>query len=317
MNTRKQIEDCITSLFENISFPKEPRGLYEPLEYMIGIGGKRIRPRLCLMSYSLFKEGFPEEILGPASALEVFHSFTLLHDDIMDKSPLRRGKPTVYYKWSENTAILSGDVMCIDSYRRLCSAPSPCLPKALELFSRTAAQVCEGQQLDMDFESRESVPMEDYMNMIGLKTAVLLACSAEMGALIAGASSQQCRALYDYGYALGLAFQIADDYLDTFGDEKIFGKPIGGDILNDKKTWLLTRAFEKGGAKVLPEAMSLQIPEEKIATVRSIYEQLGIKEDAASEILRLHGKALSQLSFPPEQFSLLKEYADSLIGRSF
>ena len=247
MIQEKHIESAIAELFGGLTFTAEPAGLYDPLRYMMEIGGKRIRPRLCLTAYSLFKDEFSQEILSPAAALEVFHSFTLIHDDIMDKAPVRRGVPTVYKKWNDNTAILSGDVMSIESYKLIAKAPAQVLPQALELFSQTAAQVCEGQQYDMDFEDMESVPMTDYLKMIGLKTAVLIACSAKMGAIIGGASEKECDLLYRFGYDLGLAFQIADDWLDTYGDSAVFGKSIGGDIVNNKKTWLLTKAFEKAG----------------------------------------------------------------------
>ena len=178
------LENTLKEMFSNLKFTAEPAGLYDPLRYMIEIGGKRIRPRLCLLTYSLFKDEFTEEILSPAAAIEVFHSFTLIHDDIMDKADVRRGVPTVYKKWNENTAILSGDVMSIESYKMLAKAPAAVLPEALRLFSTTAAEVCEGQQYDMDFENMAQVPMADYMKMIGLKTAVLIACSAKMGALV-------------------------------------------------------------------------------------------------------------------------------------
>ncbi|MBP5217525.1 MAG: polyprenyl synthetase family protein, partial [Bacteroidales bacterium] len=245
MVRQETLGSTIDKLFKDIKFPKEPSGLYDPLGYMIAIGGKRLRPRLCLTTYSLYKDGFGPEILEPAAGLEVFHSFTLIHDDIMDRSPLRRGVDTVWKKWDPDTAILSGDVMCIDSYSRITRCPPGCLPEVMSLFSKTAAEVCEGQQYDMDFESRETVSMEEYTRMIGLKTGVLIACSAKMGALIAGAPAKDCESLYDYGYNLGLAFQVADDYLDAFGDEKVFGKPIGGDILNEKKSWLTIRSCEK------------------------------------------------------------------------
>ena len=215
MIQEKHIEEALKQLFGTLTFTPEPAGLYDPLRYMMEIGGKRIRPRLCLTTYSLYKDDLTEEILSPAAALEVFHSFTLIHDDIMDKADVRRGVPTVYKKWNENTAILSGDVMSIESYKLLAKAPASVLPEALALFSKTAAEVCEGQQYDMDFEDMESVPMEDYLKMIGLKTAVLIACSAKMGALIGGASAQECDLLYKFGYDIGLAFQIADDWLDT------------------------------------------------------------------------------------------------------
>ena len=245
MATLENITARTAELFRNISFTAEPSGLYDPLRYMIAIGGKRLRPALCLLTYSIYKDSFDESILEPAAALEVFHTFTLIHDDIMDRSPLRRGQATVWKKWDEDTAILSGDVMQIDAYRRIAKAPADKLADALALFTETAAQVCEGQQYDMDFEHQAEVPMEDYAKMIGLKTGVLIACAAKMGALIAGAPQKDCEALYRYGYELGMAFQVADDYLDAFGDEKVFGKPIGGDIIQRKKSWLTLRALEK------------------------------------------------------------------------
>lgn len=317
----KIIEQTLKTLFDKIEFEQEPKGLYDPLRYMISIGGKRIRPRLCLLAYSLFKDKFNDEILQPAAALEVFHSFTLLHDDIMDKSAKRRGMPTVWTKWNENTAILSGDVMSIDSYRRLTKAPSESLPAVLELFSKTASQVCEGQQYDMEYENRQEVSMDEYMNMIGLKTAVLIACSAKMGALIAGASPEQCQALYNFGYDLGLAFQVADDYLDAYGEEKVFGKPIGGDILNNKKSWLLTRALEKTpDKKRLFDLMQLPVGAKeqnvaKIMFVKSVYNQLEIPEEAKEEVKRLSIRALSYVK-DFEGFEALKNYEENLVGRA-
>ena len=245
MITESQIDAHVAAMFRDIEFTREPAGLYDPLRYMIEIGGKHLRPRLCLTTYSFFDDSFGDEILSPAAALEVFHSFTLMHDDIMDRSPLRRGMPTVWKKWNESTAILSGDVMLIDAYQRIAKAPSKVLQKVMDLFFRTTVEVCEGQQYDMDFENQEVVSMTDYNKMIGLKTAVLIACAAKTGALIGGASDKICDALYNYGYELGMAFQVADDYLDAFGDEKVFGKPIGGDIVNSKKSWLTVRAREQ------------------------------------------------------------------------
>ncbi|MCR5243578.1 MAG: polyprenyl synthetase family protein, partial [Bacteroidales bacterium] len=262
MINEAHVEAALKELFDNIEFTDEPARLYDPLRFMISIGGKRLRPRLCLTTYALYKDSFDESVLQPAAGLEVFHSFTLIHDDIMDKSPVRRGMPTVWTKWGEDGAILSGDVMCIDSYKRVAKAPAKVLGKVLELFSTTASQVCDGQQLDMDFEKEPQVRMEDYINMIGLKTGVLIACSAKMGAMIAGASEEDCENLYNFGYNLGLAFQIADDYLDAFGDAKVFGKPIGGDIVNNKKCWLTTHALEKADDKTrqkLLDAMSLPV----------------------------------------------------------
>ena len=187
MIAQNTIDTALVNLFQGIEFQQEPAGLYDPLRYMIAIGGKRIRPRLCLTAYGIWADDLTPAILQPAAGLEVFHTFTLIHDDIMDRSPLRRGHETVWKKWSEDTAILSGDEMCIDAYKRIAQAPSEVLPEALELFSRTASRVCDGQQMDMDFEHEDIVPMKDYMEMIGLKTGVLIACSAQMGALIAGA----------------------------------------------------------------------------------------------------------------------------------
>ena len=321
------IDSAIRELFDNLTFTQEPRGLYDPLRYMMEIGGKRIRPRLCLTAYALYKDSFCEEVLSPAAAMEVFHSFTLLHDDIMDKADVRRGVPTVYRKWDENTAILSGDVMSIESYKLIAKAPAEIVPKALELFSKTAAEVCEGQQYDMEFEDMEFVPMDDYLKMIGLKTAVLIACSAKMGALIAGASDNEAELLYKYGYDLGIAFQIADDWLDTYGDPKVFGKAIGGDILNNKKSWLMTRAFGKASeetrAKLL-EAMVMPITTEeekaaKIDAVKAIYAELEVGEEAKQEIIRFHSQSLSHaaaLNLQPEAYALLENYAKKLIGRT-
>ncbi len=326
MIQEKHIESAIKELFADLKFTAEPAGLYDPLRYMMEIGGKRIRPRLCLSTYSLYNDSFSDEILYPAAALEVFHSFTLIHDDIMDKAPVRRGVPTVYKKWNENTAILSGDVMSIESYKLIAKAPAKVLPDALELFSKTAAEVCEGQQYDMDFESMESVPMADYLTMIGLKTAVLIACSAKMGALVGGAPAEHCDLLYKFGYDLGLAFQIADDWLDTYGDVKVFGKAIGGDILNNKKTWLLTRAFEKAGdlRADLLAAMDIPVTSDehkaaKIEAVKGIYDALEIGKEAQQEIARLHTQALgyvSQLNLTPEAEAVLHNYASTLIGRN-
>ena len=327
MITEVNIETAIKELFGGLRFTAEPAGLYDPLRYMMDIGGKRIRPRLCLTAYALYKDSLSEEILSPAAAIEVFHSFTLIHDDIMDKADVRRGVPTVYRKWNENTAILSGDVMSIESYKLLAKAPAAVLPKALELFSTTAAEVCEGQQYDMDFENEDCVPMADYLKMIGLKTAVLIACSAKLGAIIAGANDKDCDLLYQYGYDLGLAFQIADDWLDTYADPKVFGKAIGGDILNNKKNWLMTRAFEKASAQTRQEllsAMAMPIETEeqkaaKIKTVKDIYAELGLEEEAKQEIKRLHTQAMAHidaLNLTEEKANTLRNYATTLLGRN-
>ena len=333
MINETQIEETLDKMFGELEFTQEPAGLYDPLRYMISIGGKRIRPRLCLTSYALFKDAFSEEILEPAAALEIFHSFTLLHDDIMDNADLRRGMPTVWKKWDANTAILSGDVMSIDSWRRMAMAPKEVLPQVLELFTTTAAQVCEGQQYDMDFETLKEIPMAEYMKMIGLKTAVLIACSAKMGALIAGQNPLICDYMYKFGYSLGLAFQIADDYLATFGAPQTFRNNLGGDIANNKKTWLLVRALEKSGEMeksgvidashgkaALLRAMEMNSdPQAKFAKVKEIYEAIGVDEDAKYEIIKLHAQAMDyagMLGLGKVRYEILHRYADRLIGRT-
>jgi geranylgeranyl diphosphate synthase type II len=324
------LDQAVTDLFADITFPEEPAGLYDPLRYMIAIGGKRLRPRLCLLTYSLLRDRLDGSILGPAAGLEVFHTFTLIHDDIMDRSPMRRGCDTVWKKWNEDTAILSGDVMCIDSYRRVAQAPAAVLGPVLALFTRTAAEVCEGQQLDMDFELVPQVPMADYMKMIGLKTGVLIACAAQMGALIGGASQEAADRIYEYGYQLGLAFQVADDYLDTYGDAAVFGKPIGGDIVNNKKSWLLTRALDKVACKeALLKAMELPVgtadeQAAKIAAVRAIYDAAGVGDDARAEVRRLSDEALAAISgldaalglSGTAAFDALRAFADRLVSRA-
>lgn len=326
MLNQETIDAAVKNLFREIKFTEEPSGLYDPLRYMISIGGKRIRPTLCLLAYSLYKDELTPEILEPAAGIEVFHSFTLIHDDIMDRSPLRRGVDTVWKKWDSDTAILSGDVMCIDSYARIAKAPQTVVRDVLALFSKTSAEVCEGQQYDMDFERLQTISMKDYMNMIGLKTSVLIACAAKMGAIIAGAPEKDLDCLYDYGYNLGLAFQVADDYLDAYGDVKVFGKPIGGDILNEKKSWLTVRAFEKADEKVKAEllkAMSMKVESEedkavKISRVKDIYNALNVGEDAKKAIIELTEKALDCVRgiCDGERLEMLHDFADRLVGRT-
>ena len=325
MISESVIESTVAKMFAQFPFPAEPSGLYDPLRYMIELGGKHIRPHLCLTTYALFRDNIDDSVLQPAAALELFHTFTLFHDDIMDRSPLRRGKPSVWAKWGEDTAILSGDVMLIEAYKHLEKAPQRVLPALLNLFSTTASEVCEGQQLDMDFESVESVSMEDYERMIGLKTAVLIACSAKFGALLAGVSQRQADALYRYGYELGMAFQIADDFLDVYGDEKTFGKPIGGDIVNAKKSWLLTCAQHKPEfASELAAAMAIPVdtPEgrsRRISAVRDIYDRAGVAQEAKAAILSFNSRALEavqSLRLGKVRRALLQRFADRLIGRA-
>lgn len=306
-----------------LNFRIEPKELYQPIEYMISIGGKRLRPELCLLTYNLFSDKIDKPILYPAMALEIFHEFTLIHDDIMDQAELRRGQQTVYRKWDNNIAILSGDVMSIKAYELLANCPEDVLPQVLALFTKTAAQVCEGQQYDMNFESIPYITMEDYISMISLKTAVLIACSAKMGALIAGAEEKTAQALYDFAFNLGIAFQIHDDLLDTFGQGNIFGKKIGGDILNNKKTWLLVESFKVADNRQKEElntimAMGTDEGEEKIAKMKQMYQTLGIRESATAAIMDYYNKALDIIEkndFNGAQKEQLKCFADKLIKR--
>ncbi len=324
MYSLEEIDELVVRTGEEMGYSREPYNLYEPVVYTMSIGGKRVRPKLCLTVYNLFSDRIDTSVLSPAFALEMFHEFTLLHDDIMDKAPTRRGSPTVYKKWNENVAILSGDAMAFLSYQYLAKAPGEVLSSILELFTSTAIQICEGQQLDMDFERIPFITEDDYLRMIGLKTACLLAASAKMGAMLGGADGQLCQIIYDYGYQLGLAFQIADDYLDTFGDEKSFGKKIGGDISCNKKTWLLVNATRKADSAQKAEIESIlnidgqERQQEKISAMKNLYLELGIKEDAENEIEKYNKKATDALegsSLTDVQKVRLAEFAGMLLGR--
>jgi len=323
MYTLEEIDRILAKFAKLQNVSREPANLYEPLDYMMSIGGKRIRPKLCLLVCNLLREELDKPVIFPSMALEVFHEFTLIHDDIMDRSDTRRGCPTVYKKWSEEVAILSGDAMSILAYKYLAYAPQEILPQALELFSTTALQVCEGQQYDMDFEAMPFITMDDYLMMIGLKTAVLIACAAKMGALLGAAKPKVAKTFYDFGYHLGIAFQITDDYLDTFGNEKVFGKKIGGDIANNKKTWLLVECLRRANAEQKRHlSRLLQMGDdqraEKVDAVRGMYLSLGIKEAAEQEILRYHEKALQALSstgIDPKRLTQIGLFTEELIHR--
>ena len=281
----------------------EPIKLYEPIEYTLEMGGKRLRPVLLLHSYNLFFEDV-SNALPAALGIEVFHNFTLLHDDIMDKADMRRNRLTVHKKFSENSAILSGDAMAFLAYEYLLECKSEQISNVARLFTRTAIEVCEGQQLDMDFETRSDVTEKEYLEMIRLKTAVLLACSLKSGALLANANPYIAERLYDFGINLGLAFQLQDDMLDTFGDQKIFGKKIGGDILANKKTYLLINALEKASAAQRTELLkwiekTKFDAEEKIAAVTNIYNQLNIKTITADKADFYFQKSIEDLESIP------------------
>lgn len=321
-------QNIISSILEKslltLDFKNEPQSLYEPIGYMFGIGGKHLRPRLCLTAFNLFSDDITDAVVYPALALEIFHQFTLVHDDIMDNSDTRRNQPTVYAKWGANSAILSGDTMSLLAYRYLALCPKDKLQPALKLFTDTAIGVCEGQQKDMDFEEMPFITMDEYMDMIGLKTGVLLGGSAAMGAVLAGASEKQVRGLWEFGYQTGLAFQITDDYLDTFGDRKIFGKPIGGDIANNKKSWLLVECLHRAKASDRKEELNALLAlgederERKIEAVRQMYVDLGVRDDAEAAILACHDKAvkaLEEAGFDKEQVATMTAFAEQLIHR--
>lgn len=323
MFTIGEIDSIVEKGLRTLDWKQEPGELYEPIEYLISIGGKRLRPRMAVLCHSLFNDIIDNSILYPALALEIFHGFTLIHDDIMDGASLRRSQPTVHKKWNNNIAILSGDVMCIKSYQLLTHAPESKLREVMNIFTDTAAKVCEGQQFDMNYESLPVITTEEYLRMIGLKTAVLIACSAKIGAVTGGATPATADAIYNYAYKLGLAFQIKDDLLDSFGETEVFGKAIGGDIMSNKKTWLLVESLRRATGedmKALQDllAASNPKPEIKIAAMRALYEKLGVKEAADRAICNLHNeaeKALDSASLRDDQRSQLSDFAKSLLNR--
>lgn len=278
----------------------QPLGLYQPIDYTLKNGGKRLRPALVLMATSLFGGNY-NSALKAALGIEIFHNFTLLHDDIMDKAPIRRGKPTVHEKWDDNTAILSGDAMLIKAYQYVAQVPHSCINEVFEVFSQTALEVCEGQQYDMEFEARESVGEEEYLEMIRLKTAVLLGGSLKIGAIIGGASLIDQAHLYDFGINLGLAFQLMDDWLDVFGDEKSFGKKPGGDIASNKKTFLLINALKCAKTSDL-EALNYWLNktnfdrDEKAKSVSEIFQKLHIGELTKEKMEWYYQQSLLHLS---------------------
>ena len=318
----KEIQEKIEREIGQLEFDCPPKSLYEPITYILSLGGKRIRPALVLMAYNLYREDV-EKVIRPAIGLEVFHNFTLLHDDLMDQADKRRNKPTVHKVWNANTAILSGDAMLIAAYQLIGETAPEHLKEVLDLFTRTALEICGGQQYDMEFESRMDVSEEEYLEMIRLKTAVLLACSLKTGAILGGASREDAENLYRFGINIGLAFQLQDDLLDVYGDTKTFGKNIGGDILCNKKTFLLINALRRaeGEQKAQLEhwiARKDFDAAEKIAVVTNIYNVLGLKELSEAKMQTYYAegmKNLAALSVSEERLAVLKEVTSRLMFR--
>ncbi|MCD7933171.1 MAG: polyprenyl synthetase family protein [Tannerellaceae bacterium] len=322
MYTFKEISDRIETEVEQIRFPYSPESLYTPIEYILSLGGKRVRPALTLIGCNIFNDSI-EDSVQAALALDVFHNFTLLHDDLMDQADIRRGQPTVHKKWDANTAILSGDAMLIVAYRLITEIRNPQTPLFIKLFSDMALEICGGQQYDMEFENRTDVTEEEYLEMIRLKTAVLLGTALKIGALSGGATPEQADLLYEYGINIGLAFQLKDDLLDTYGDVATFGKNIGGDILCNKKTYLLINALQMATAAQYTELLNWMDkkqfnPEEKIRAVRSVYDELNIQRLCENKIESYYKNAQEILQsplLPRERLSVLSEVSNKLMFR--
>ncbi|MDO4930421.1 MAG: polyprenyl synthetase family protein [Bacteroidales bacterium] len=322
MNPKSNILQRIEAALAAVPYPSSPEGLYEPIQYVLEEGGKRLRPTLLLLVYSLYRDDL-ERAIPAAIGLETYHNHTLLHDDLMDHADLRRGRATVHRKWDENTAILSGDTMLIMAFRHVMACQCTRRADVLDLFARTAQEICEGQQFDINFETRNDVTVDEYLEMIRLKTAVFLGCATKAGALIADAPEADAEALYAFAQHVGLAFQLQDDYLDVYGDPAVFGKKIGGDILCGKKTYLLINAFNKADADTRQRLSALiadkTMPaEEKIAAVTDIYNECGIPQltlAAIDHFYALAEEALTRVALPAQKRTVLWEYAQSLLGR--
>ncbi len=324
MYSIKELQEIISNKISNDKIGREPFSLYDPINYTLESGGKRIRPALVLMACNLFSKKIDHAIM-PAIGVEIFHNFTLLHDDIMDHADIRRGNPTVHKKWNENTAILSGDAMLIKAYDYFMDIDSQNLRKVLKVFNNTALEVCEGQQYDMEFEDRSNVSEKEYLRMIELKTSVLLAGALKIGALLGNANDKDADSLYEFGRNIGLAFQLQDDYLDVYGDVKVFGKQIGGDIVANKKTFMLIKAKELATDET-KEKLSFWLNQKefdrdnKVKAVTEIYDKLNIRELVKGKIEELNKRALdylAEVSVDENKKSELKKLAESLIKRDY
>ena len=324
MKTADELLTQVNAFLDALPYERTPKSLYEPIRYVLSMGGKRIRPVLMLLGYNLYKED-TDKILMNAIALETYHNYTLLHDDLMDQADLRRGHETVHKKWDSNTAILSGDSMLVLAYERMAQCDSRHLADVLRLFTTTALEIGEGQQYDMEFETRDDVREEEYIEMIRLKTSVLLACALKIGAILADAPAEDADSLYKFGEQIGLAFQLQDDYLDVYGDSKVFGKKIGGDITSNKKTFMLINAFSHAD-----EAQRLELEkwvdaksfdrEEKIAAVTRLYNEIGIDKMAQDKIayyFEQSKKYLDAVRVPAERKEELLKYAQRMMKRKY
>lgn len=318
-----ELLDKVNAHIEQLDYAHEPMNLYEPVKYILALGGKRIRPAMMLMAYNMYRNDV-EQILDPALALEIYHNFTLLHDDLMDHADVRRGKPTVHKHWNANTAILSGDVMLTLADVYMSRVSDTYFREVMAMFHKTSIEIAEGQQYDMDFENRTDVTEEEYIEMIRLKTSVLLACALKIGAILGGASKEDAQHLYRLGECIGLAFQLRDDYLDVYGDPKVFGKKIGGDILCNKKTYLYINALRLANKEQRAEldywASTTDInPEEKIAAVTAIYTALGLPEKSRTieeHYYTLAKAELEALSVSAEQKAILAQFMAMLMERN-
>ncbi|MBQ4063917.1 MAG: polyprenyl synthetase family protein [Bacteroidaceae bacterium] len=323
MYSWEQIRDEVNRFIESIKFEREPLELYKPIRYTLAQSGKRVRPVLCLMAYNLYRDDITDA-LYPAVAMETYHNYTLIHDDVMDRADVRRGKPTVCAKWGDTAAILSGDTMLLLAYEFIAHAPAEKLHSMLGLFTETAKEVSDGQQYDLEFENRGDVTEAEYMEMIRLKTSVLIAASLKMGGIVAGASAEDLHNLYAYGETMGLAFQLQDDMLDVYGDAALFGKKIGGDIRCNKKTFLLIKAMETATPEQRAQMNAWMEnpacdPDEKVAFFTDMYNKLGIKEICENRIGELFAKCdtyIENLSVDAARKVNLKQFADSLLNRN-
>ena len=323
MNTSKQILQMVNEALAALPYNRKPKSLYEPVEYVLSLGGKRIRPVLMLMGYNLWREQ-PGDILMPAMGIETYHNYTLLHDDLMDHADMRRGHETVHRRWDANKAILSGDSMLVLAYQRMQQVPADKLPAVLELFTETALEIGEGQEYDMAFESRSDVTEDEYIEMIRLKTSVLLACALKIGALLADAPKDDADRLYRLGEQVGLAFQLQDDLLDVYGDPAVFGKAIGGDITSNKKTYMLINAVNRANAAQRSELMTWMEAtnfdrQEKVAAVTRLYDEIGIRQLCEQKInyyFDLASKTLDEVDVADERKQYLRSYMLELLHRN-